>query len=484
MKKLKLFPKTFLYTIGIMSIIVLFVHGLMYVMLPSFYLDQKKEEVNAKANELMDALKETNEGQAIKIAKKYAIQHNVNITLFINGYTYRYQGFTPIDIYFNPEMAKGSAGTPSMVEINTPQTGTSESPQVILEKRTFENKDLLPYELQLMLSIQPVDETKQIAFKLLPYSVAISFIISLIAAYVYSKVITRPIQNILRVTKDMETLKKDSYCIVDSEDEIGMLAENINDLYETLWHTIESLEQKINDISEVEKEKVEFLRAASHELKTPLTSLHILLENMKYNIGKYSDRDFYLGQAQEMVMDSTKMVQNILNTSKLQTVSQNEQKEKLDVRGILLETVESYKILAKAKEIRLTLQLEETYFCYMNREALKKVLSNLLSNAINYTGEGKKIKIQIIDGCVSIENECTPLSQEVLAHIFKAFYRPDFSRNKKDGGTGLGLYIVKGILTNANLQHSFAPSDLGMKFIIEFPLVDESFISYNTDRKI
>ena len=469
MKKLKLFPKTFLYTIGIMSIIVLLVHGLMYLMLPSFYLDQKREEVATKANELMEMLKETNEAQAIEIAEKYAIQHNVNITLDINGETYRYQGFTPLDIYFDPTMSP-LIGENSTIEVGMPESPSSN--QVILEKKTFENKDHLPYELHLMLSSQPVDETKQVVFKLLPYSIAISIIISLIAAYVYSRVITRPIKNILQVTKDMETLKKDSYCIVESEDEIGMLAENINSLYDTLWHTIESLEQKIDVISEVEKEKVEFLRAASHELKTPLTSLHILLENMKYNIGKYSDRDFYLGQAEELVMASTKMVQNILNTSKLQTISQEEKKERVDVREVLLETVESYRILAKAKEIQLTLQIEETCFYYMNKDALKKVFSNLLANAINYTDEGKRIDIQIVGGRISIENECTPLSGEVLANIFKAFYRPDFSRNKKDGGTGLGLYIVQDILTNANLKYSFTPSYLGMKFIIECPSVE------------
>lgn len=479
MKKLKLFPKTFLYTIGIMSIIVLLVHCLMYVMLPSFYFDQKKEEIQVKATELMDSLKETDEEQAINIAGSYAVQHNVNITLSMNGNTYRYQGFTPVDIYFDPKFGKNSFGTELDGKNQTVQVGLQEVPsyQVILEKKTFENKDRLTVELQLMLSIQPIDEAKQVAFKLLPYSIAISFIVSLIAAFVYSRVMTKPIQNILRVTKDMEKLKKDSYCYVESTDEIGMLAENINDLYDTLWHTIESLEQKINDISEVEKEKVEFLRAASHELKTPLTSLSILLENMKYNIGKYSDRDFYLGQAQEMVMESTKMVQNILNTSKLQTVSQEDQKEKLDVREVLVETIESYKILARAKEIRLNLYLEETCFCYMNKEALKKIFSNLLSNAINYTSERNRIEIQIKDGHISIENECTPLSKEVLVHIFKAFYRPDFSRNKKDGGTGLGLYIVKDILTHANLQHSFTPSDLGMKFCIEFPPIDECLIT-------
>ncbi|MCR8658530.1 sensor histidine kinase [Paenibacillus endoradicis] len=467
MNKLKLFPKTFLYTIGIMSIIVLLVHGLMYVMLPSFYLDQKKEEGNTKADELVAMLEVTNDEQAIEIAEKYAIQHNVNITLGMNGEIYRYQGFTPIDIYFDPTIANDLVSNPHIKENQTSQAEMAESPQVILEKRVFKNKENLPIELYLILSIQPVGETKQVAFTLLPYSIAISFIISLIAAYIFSKLITRPIKNILRVTKEMESLKKDSFCIVESEDEIGMLAENINSLYDTLWHTIESLEQKINDISEVEKEKVEFLRAASHELKTPLTSLHILLENMKYNIGKYSNRDFYLGQAEELVMESTKMVQNILNTSKLQTVAKEEQKEEVSVNEVLLETIETYKILAKAKNIQLRLQIEETHLCYINKDALKKVISNLLSNAINYTDEGKRINIQIVDGCLSIENECTPLSQEVLTHIFKAFYRPDFSRNKKDGGTGLGLYIVKNILSHANINYSFTPSDLGMKFSIE-----------------
>ena len=469
MKKLKLFHKTFLYTIGIMCLIVLLIHALMYVLLPSFYLDQKREEVRAKANELVETLKKTNEEQAIKIAENYAIQHNVIITLGINGKTYRYQGFTPIEINLNPKNSPLDEN--QTIEIGSP--GSLSFYKVILERKTFENKDHLPYDLDLMLSIQPVEETKLVALKLIPYSIGISFIISLIAAYVYSSVITKPIQNILRVTKEMEKLKKGSYCIVNSEDEIGMLAENINALYDTLWNTIESLEQKINDISEVEKEKVEFLRAASHELKTPLTSLHILLENMKYNIGKYQDRDHYLGQAAEMVMESTEMVQNILNTSKLQTVSSEEQQEIIDVREVLLETLEIYKTLAKAKEITIILEIEETSFCYMNRDALKKVLSNLLSNAINYTEEGKRIEIRIIGGCISIENECTPLPKEVLGHVFKAFYRPDFSRNRKDGGTGLGLYIVKNILTHANLKHSFTPSDLGMKFIIEFSTVDE-----------
>lgn len=465
MRNLKLFPKTFLYTIGIMSIIVVLVHSLMYVMLPNFYLDEKSKELQIRADELMERLQEVNEEESLLIAEKFAIQYNMNITLEVGEEIYRYQGFTPIDIYFNPEQAKKWSSPPSTIEVNEVQSDSESSAQVIVEERLFNASD----SFYLMLNIQPVDESKQVVLTLLPYSIAISFIISLIAAYIYSSVITRPIKNILQVTKEMEKLKKDSFCVVDSEDEIGMLAENINVLYDTLWHTIESLEQKVDDISAIEKEKMEFLRAASHELKTPLTSLSVLLENMQYNIGKYKDRDYYLGQASEMVMASTKVVQNILNTSKLQTIAEEERRENIDVREVLVETITSYEILAKAKDIQVITQMEETCFIHMNKEALGKVFSNLMANAIHYTDQGKQIRIQILNDKISIENECIPLSDAVLSQVFKAFYRPDFSRNKKDGGTGLGLYIVQDILTHASVNFSFTPSDLGMKFVIICP---------------
>lgn len=464
MRKLKLFPKTFLYTIAIMSLIVVLVHSLMYVMLPNFYLEQKRSELQTRTDELMEQLQAENGMKALAIAERYAIQHNVNITLEIKGERYRYQGFTPIDIYFDPDFSEKWSIPPSKVEMSD-STSSLSSPQVLVEERTLNGED----RFYLMLNIQPVDESRQIVLKLLPYSIAISFIISFIAAYIYSSLITRPIKNILRVTKEMEKLKKDSFCRVDSEDEMGMLAENINALYDTLWHTIESLEEKINDISTVEKEKIEFLRAASHELKTPLTSLSVLLENMQYKIGKYEDRDYYLGQASEMVMASTNMVQNILDTSKLQTIAQEQQTEKLDVREVLSDTIASYEILAKAKDIQLHLQLEDTCFIEMNREALEKVFSNIIANAIHYTDEGKRVRVKMSNSLIRVENECPPLSDEVLSKIFNAFYRPDFSRHKKDGGTGLGLYIVQSILTNAAIDFSFTPSDLGMEFVITFP---------------
>ena len=67
-----------------------------------------------------------------------------------------------------------------------------------------------------------------------------------------------------------------------------------------------------------------------------------------------------------------------------------------------------------------------------------------------------------------IENECKPIEQNHLDHIFEAFYRAEFDRNKNTGGNGLGLYIVQQILKTLNISHSFESVQNGMKFTINF----------------
>ena len=78
----------------------------------------------------------------------------------------------------------------------------------------------------------------------------------------------------------MEQLDKTARCPVNSSDEIGVLACNVNSLYASLLSTIENLEEEKKKVGEAEQSKIDFLRAASHELKTPVTALHAILENM------------------------------------------------------------------------------------------------------------------------------------------------------------------------------------------------------------
>ena len=102
--------------------------------------------------------------------------------------------------------------------------------------------------------------------------------------------------------------------------------------------------------------------------------------------------------------------------------------------------------------------------------ALKKALSNILSNAVNYTETERHIKVKLEKSVLSIQNECVPLSPDELQHIFEPFYRPNRARDPANGGNGLGLYIVKTILDKQGLQYCFTSmkSKTGMEFVIYF----------------
>lgn len=107
---------------------------------------------------------------------------------------------------------------------------------------------------------------------------------------------------------------------------------------------------------------------------------------------------------------------------------------------------------------------------YLPENQLKKAISNILSNAVNYTEAGRKISVTLDGKKLSIHNECDALSPEQLEHIFEPFYRPDLARNRETGGNGLGLYIVQTILDKLHLKYRFVPMKKakGMDFTIYF----------------
>ena len=101
---------------------------------------------------------------------------------------------------------------------------------------------------------------------------------------------------------------------------------------------------------------------------------------------------------------------------------------------------------------------------------LKKAISNILSNAVNYTEAGQSILVVFDKNKLSVSNECSVLPPEQLQHIFEPFYRPDLAHSQATGGNGLGLYIVQTILDKLRLKYQFVPmpNDRGMSFTIQF----------------
>lgn len=482
MKKLNLFKKTYLFTMILMGIIIIISHTLLYILLPTFYMNKKQQDLENISSKLTEKFVSSDESVSKDIAKEFANNYNINISLIIGDKSYTYEGIKQFDVYIEPQsLGEGQVVMPEIekginlegLNNNANRTeannnGFKIKESSIINNKKFSTSDGINGSVQIMMDLQSFKEARSVIFMILPYSISISLVISLFASYIYVKIITNPIKEICETTKEMKALNKDAYCNINTGDEIELLATNINSLYKTLWNTIYSLKQEIENVSKSEQTKVDFLRSASHELKTPLMSIHIMLENMMLNIGKYKNHDIYLPKCKDAVVELSNMVQEILDTSRLTAWNNHSEYKVINLKELLEGMIEPYKIIAKSKNIDMSIDYSGSFNIKSDEKLLTKVLSNIISNAVNYTSEGKNIKIYFKGNLFIIENECTPISSENLEHIFDAFYRADFDRNKNTGGNGLGLYIVKQILTAIKAPYSFESMENGMKFTINF----------------
>ena len=479
MKKMKLFQKTYLFTVGLMAIIIIISHTLLYMLLPSFYTNKKQQDLDNISYQLTEQLQNNNSNKSDEIAKKFADMHNINILLSVNGKNKVYEGIKSCDIYINPDALDEQSlvidNKTDFIEDNKKSNSTEVkndflkiSDSSLLYTKKLKTKDNVDASIKVAMDLQYLQEARSVVFMILPYSIGISLIISLFASYIYTKKITKPIKQICDVTKELQVLKEDAYCDINTGDEIELLATNINSLYKNLLDTIDSLKEEIENVSKSEKSKVDFLRSASHELKTPLMSIHIMLENMILNIGKYKNHDVYLPKCQEAVVNLSSMVQEILDTSRLNSLNGEKELKEVDLKILIESIIEPYKIIAKSKKINMNIDYSNSLNINTDKSMLKKALSNIISNAVNYTDNGKNINIYFEKNSLIIENECKPIEQNHLDHIFEAFYRAEFDRNKNTGGNGLGLYIVQQILKTLNISHSFESVQNGMKFTINF----------------
>lgn len=319
----------------------------------------------------------------------------------------------------------------------------------------------------LVVSINQEKFVTEAVEKALPISISCSLLISVVCSLLFSKAITDPIKRISTSTEQMMKLDRGANCPIYTKDEIGILAQNINNLYSNLLSTIEHLEREKDAVRDMEQAKIDFLRAASHELKTPVTALNATLENMILGVGKYQDYATYLPECKEIVEQLSEMIHEILETSKLNVA--DEPAKLFDVVELLAELCEPYQIIAAAHQIAFSLDVPEQFPITLPIGPFSKAVSNILANAVAYAETGKSVSVYIDGHSLVIENECAPIPDSEISRLFEPFYRPDFSRSRDSGGNGLGLYIVDTLLTSMNIFYAFAPmkSPPGMRFTIQ-----------------
>lgn len=438
MKKIKLFPKIFLYTFAIMSFLIIISHLLIYFIFPITYLENRKDSIKNTADILAESIDGLDKS-------------------FINKYLELFSKNNEVKVFIKNGAIDNEVNLENKIDINL----DSENNSVIIEERSVKTREDENLVLYFVSSKDMKREAKNISLSFLPYTLIVSFIFSIAISYFYTKIIVSPIVEITKVTNNMMKLEKDALLKVKSYDEIGSLKNQINTLYIRLLGVIDDLDKKNKEIIELEKMKVEFLRSTSHELKTPLASLRIILENMKYNVGKYKDRDKYLSVSIETIDKLTKMTVEILKVSSFQELKDD--KELLNINQEVKTILEDYMVLSNNKNIEINNFLDEEEI-YMSKLALRKVLANLVSNAVKYSYANGKINIGVKNNYFFIENSCEPLNEKQIKESFDLF-----SGVEDKSSNGLGLFIVKNILLNYGINYKFEKSDKGMIFYFKLP---------------
>ena len=406
MKNLKIFPKICIQTFSVIAIIVLFIHLFVYLIFPRTYLDVRKEEIYTKANEITENLNGKSEDYIEQALDFYS---NTN----------------EIKAFIKKNASSNEVEIKNDLNVDLKSSNNS----LIIEERKLKLDTGKSIRLQFVSAADMQSQAKNLSLQFLPYSLILSLCFSAIVSFVYAKSIKNYVVEIKRVTDQMMALDKKARLEIDSNDEIGQLKAQINDLYETLLDSISNLELKNKEILRLEKIKYDFFKGASHELKTPLASLKIILENMKYNVGKYKNRDLYIDDCIDLVDHLTKSIQQILSVYSIENLKDDE--EIVCIKNELSRVLQKYDVLIHQKELRIQNDVKDETM-YIGKTALNIILSNLISNAINYTYEKGMIQIGIEQDYFYIQNKQDPTQPK---------------------GNGLGLYIVRNLLDNYKMKY-------------------------------
>ena len=432
MTKRSIFAKIFLITFALFSSLVILLHASVYFIFPSTYIESQRQTILQKSQALAKSFQGQEEGTIESVIDLYSKTNDIKVS--IKGKQKQNAIEVKDDLLVNPD---------------------SQNNSLVIEERKIQTKEGKDLTLQFLATVDSQKEARDISLGFLPYSLLASFVLSLIASYLYARMISAPILEIKQMTKRMKRLDRTASLPIHSQDEIGVLKQQINDLYHHLLEVIDNLEQQKQENLKLEQMKVEFLRGASHELKTPLASLKIILENMRDKIGRYKDRDRYLSVSLDIVDEMNQIVLEILSLSSVQELGGD--KEWIQLDDVVNRILTQNQVLVENRSLSIDIYLPATCI-FMNLPILKLVLSNIISNAVKHSDKGGVIRIGLENEGTDFVIENTSVSKENISTK---------AQSKKEGG--LGLFVVKYLLEHEELSYRFEESSTGRRFVMVLP---------------
>ncbi len=230
----------------------------------------------------------------------------------------------------------------------------------------------------------------------------------------------------------------------------------------------------------IEKQRIQFVSDASHELKTPLSSIKLMSDSIVQNPDIPKEQIYeFLGDINNEVDRLNRIINRLLSITKMDTQAEKAENtfELLDLRAVVSDIVKTLYPLAKNSEIALNFTADKEIYIVGDKDTLFQAIYNICDNAIKYTkryGEVNVILEQKDNNAqIIIRDNGVGIRPEDVEHIFERFYRVDKARARETGGTGLGLAIANAAV-KAHKGHIevFSEVNMGSEFTITIPLAE------------
>lgn len=314
-------------------------------------------------------------------------------------------------------------------------------------------------QVLMRTALESIRESVAISNRFLAYVGILGIILSAAISYVVTRKITNPILQLADLSHRMTNLEFDAKFHSRGKDEIDFLGEHMNELSQTLEHTISELKTANNELmidiekkNQIDDMRKEFLSNVSHELKTPLALIQGYAEGLKECINEDAEsREFYC----EVIMDEAdkmnRMVKQLLTLNQLEFGNEVVSMERFDITELIRGVISATAILQEQNGISLEFKDPGTQVCaWADEFKTEEVLTNFMSNAIHHASGEKKIIISLEQRAdvvrVSVFNTGQQIPEEELPNIWTKFYKVDKARTREYGGSGIGLSIVKAIM--------------------------------------
>lgn len=340
---------------------------------------------------------------------------------------------------------------------------------------TLESGDLFI----MRTSVETIKGIVKVSNQFFAYVGGVVVALSVIVVLILSLGLTRRIERLADISNEVSKLNFNIKYNDNGNDEISMLGSNMNLLSERLETTISELKSANNELqkdiqekTEIDEMRKEFLSNVSHELKTPISIIQGYAEGLKESVNDDSEsRDFYCDVIMDEAKKMNKMVKKLLTLNQIEFGNDMIEMERFDLVMVIDQILNKMSMLLKEKKANIIFDNKLQIYVWADEFQIEEVIVNYLSNAANHLDYDKIIKITLEEKenlirC-SIFNTGNHIPDSEIEKVWDKFYKIDKARTREYGGSGIGLSIVKAIMTSVNKECGVRNVDNGVEFWFE-----------------